>query len=122
MSEGLWIATAVAAVLVVIAALILGSVRYRRRRISLIFSSLSSGPSASDRSGSYTASSGITFSQTALPVQPADRIDTGELPAVGDDATVPRDSPRHTISDVLLPESELITSPDEPEEIGRAHV
>ncbi|AWV48140.1 SRP family GTP-binding protein [Mycobacterium leprae Kyoto-2] len=115
MSEGLWIATAVAAVLVVIAALILGSVRYRRRRISLIFSSLSSGPSASDRSGSYTASSGITFSQTALPVQPADRIDTGELPAVGDDATVPRDSPRHTISDVLLPESELITSPDEPE-------
>lgn len=104
MSEGLWIAIAVAATLVVIAALILGLVRYRRRRISL--TAASQEPSAIDRSGGYTASSGITFSQVAPPVQPADRIDTSGLPAVGDDATVPRDAPRRTISDVLLPEPE----------------
>lgn len=115
MSEGLWIVIAAAAVLVVIATLILGLVRYHRRRISWTLSSLGSGPSVSGRSGVYATSSDITFSQTALPAQPADRIDTGGLPAVGDDATVPRDAPQHTISDVLLPEPDLIKSPDAPE-------
>lgn len=84
MWEGLWIATAVIAALVVIAALTLGLVLYRRRRISL-----SPRPERGvvDRSGGYTASSGITFSQTPT-TQPAERIDTSGLPAVGDDATV----------------------------------
>jgi fused signal recognition particle receptor len=99
-SQGLWIAIAVVAALVVIAALVLGLVRYRRRRISL---STRPEPGAIDRSGGYTASSGITFSQSAPTV---DRIDTSGLPAVGDDATVPRDAPRRTISDVHLPEVE----------------
>ncbi|HXA87579.1 MAG TPA: signal recognition particle-docking protein FtsY [Mycobacterium sp.] len=105
MSEGLWIAIAVAAALVIIAALVLGLVRYRRRQISL------SGrqPPTLDRSGGYTASSGITFSQSTPTVEPVDRIDTSGLPAVGDDATVPRDAPKRTISDVLLPEPEVIT-------------
>ncbi|BBX72842.1 signal recognition particle-docking protein FtsY [Mycobacterium shinjukuense] len=98
MSEGLWIAIAVIAALVVIAALTLGLVLYRRRRISL---SSRPQPDAIDRSGGYTASSGITFSQTP------ERIDTTGLPGVGDDATVPRDAPRRTISDVQLPEFEL---------------
>jgi fused signal recognition particle receptor len=104
-SEGLWIAIAVAAALVIIAALVLGLVRYRRRQISL------SGrqPPTLDRSGGYTASSGITFSQRTPTVEPVDRIDTSGLPAVGDDATVPRDAPKRTISDVLLPEPEVIT-------------
>jgi fused signal recognition particle receptor len=104
-SEGLWIAIAVAAALVIIAALVLGLVRYRRRQISL------SGrqPPTLDRSGGYTASSGITFSQSTPTVEPVDRIDTSGLPAVGDDATVPRDAPKRTISDVLLPEPEVIT-------------
>ena len=97
MSQGLWIAIAVVAALVVIAALVLGLLRYRRRRISLSRPE----PSALDRSGGYTASSGITFSQGTATV---DRIDTSGLPAVGDDATVPRDAPKRTISDVLLPE------------------
>jgi fused signal recognition particle receptor len=106
-SEGLWIAIAVIAVLVVIAALTLGLVRYRRRRISLTDRP---EPGVIDRSGGYTASSGITFSQTPT-AEPAERIDTSGLPAVGDDATVPRDAPKRTISDVQLPEPE----PEAPE-------
>jgi len=106
-SQGLWIALAVIAVLVV-AALVLGLVRYRRRQVSL------SKPDAAtpvDRSGGYTASSGITFSQSTEtrepvvpPAPPVERIDTSGLPAVGDDATIPRDAPKRTISDVRLPE------------------
>jgi fused signal recognition particle receptor len=101
-SEALWIAIAVIAVLVVVA-LVVGLVRYRRRRISL-----SSGDTATpvDRSGGYTASSGITFTQSA-PAEPVERIDTSGLPAVGDDATIPRDAPKRTIADVQLPEPAL---------------
>lgn len=97
MSQGLWIAIAVVAALLVITALVAGLLRYRRRRISF---STRTEPGAIDRSGGYTASSGITFSQTTT----ADRLDTTGLPAVGDDAAVPRDAPRRTISEVELPE------------------
>jgi fused signal recognition particle receptor len=108
-SQGLWIAVAVVAALIAIAALVLGLSRYRRRRISLTRPE----PGALDRSGGYTASSGITFSQGA-PTQ--DRIDTSGLPAVGDDATIPRDAPRRTISEVHLPtpEAEPETVPPPP--------
>ncbi len=105
MSQGLWIAIAIIAVLVVIVALVLGLARYRRRRISF---SAPPPPGAIDRSGGYTASSGITFSQSA-PAAPADRIDTTGLPGVGDDATIPRDAPRRTISEVELPEPQTPT-------------
>jgi fused signal recognition particle receptor len=109
----LWIALAVIAVLVV-AALVLGLVRYRRRQVSL------SKPDAAtpvDRSGGYTASSGISFSQsteTREPVKapPPERIDTSGLPAVGDDATIPRDAPKRTISDVRLPEPPVEAPPE----------
>jgi fused signal recognition particle receptor len=100
-SQGLWIAIAVVAILVVIAALVTGLVLYRRRRIRLARPE----PGALDRSGGYTASSGITFSRT--PTE--DLLDTGGLPAVGDDATVPRDAPRRTITEVELPEAETPT-------------
>ncbi|MGH3961393.1 signal recognition particle-docking protein FtsY [Mycobacterium sp.] len=103
MSEGVWIAIAVVAALVVITALILGLVRHRRRRISL-----SAREQTLDRSGGYTASSGITFSQTAIP----ERIDTTGLPGVGDDATIPRDAPKRTIADVQLPEPAPVAPPD----------
>ncbi|HET9889815.1 MAG TPA: signal recognition particle-docking protein FtsY [Mycobacterium sp.] len=99
MSQGLWIAIAIVAALVVIIALVLGLLRYRRRRISF---SARPEPGAIDRSGGYTASSGITFTQTTT----ADRLDTTGLPAVGDDAAIPRDAPRRTISEVELPEPE----------------
>jgi fused signal recognition particle receptor len=107
LSEGLWIAIAVAAALIVIAVLVLGLLRYRRRQISL---SAREQTGTLDRSGGYTASSGITFSRTETP----ERIDTTGLPAVGDDATIPRDAPRRPISDVQLPEpdtAEIEASP-----------
>jgi fused signal recognition particle receptor len=114
-SEGLWIALAIVAVLVV-AALVLGLVRYRRRQVSL------SKPDAAtpvDRSGGYTASSGITFSQSTearepveSPAPPAEALDTSGLPAVGDDATIPRDAPKRTISDVRLPEPPVAVPPE----------
>ena len=100
---GLWIAIAVIAVLVVVA-LVVGLVRYRRRRIRL-----SSADTATpvDRSGGYTATSGITFTESA-PAEPVERIDTSGLPAVGDDATIPRDAPKRPIADVQLPESPVV--------------
>nr|BBF96500.1 cell division protein FtsY [Mycobacterium triplex] len=107
MSQGLWIAVAVVVALVVIIALVLGLLRYRRRRISF---SQRPQPGALDRSGGYTASSGITFTQSA----PADRLDTSGLPAVGDDATVPRDAPRRTIAEVELPEPPAPPVPEAP--------
>lgn len=126
MSEGLWIAIAVIAVLLVVA-LVVGLVRYRRRRISL------SEPDTAtpiDRSGGYTASSSITFTQSAPPKAPVtppkaperpQRLDTSGLPAVGDDATIPRDAPKRPIADVKLPEPpvverEPVTAPEPPVE------
>jgi fused signal recognition particle receptor len=97
----LWIAIAIIAVLV-ITALVVGLVRYRRRRISL---SGSDTATPVDRSGGYTASSGITFTESSASSAPrAERLDTTGLPAVGDDATIPRDAVRRPISDVQLPE------------------
>ncbi|WP_308160372.1 signal recognition particle-docking protein FtsY [Mycolicibacterium goodii] len=105
---GLWIAIAVVAVLLVVA-VVVGLVRYRRRRIKL---SAPEPTKTIDRSGGYTASSGISFSQggTAPPVE---RIDTTGLPAVGDDATIPRDAPKRPIADVQLPEPP-VTEPETP--------
>lgn len=109
MSDALWIALAVIAVLVVVA-LVVGLVRYRKRRISL------SAPETTteiDKSGGYKASTGITFSSsTAAP--PVERIDTTGLPGVGDDAAVPRDAPKRTISEVTLPEPEVETPAEPP--------
>jgi len=104
LSEGLWIAIAIAAALIVIAALVLGLARYRRRQIRL---SAREQTATLDRSGGYTASSGITFSRTEAP----ERIDTTGLPAVGDDATIPCDAPKRPISDVQLPEPDTVTPP-----------
>ena len=109
-SEGLWVAIAVIAVLVVVA-LVVGLVRYRRRRISL-----SSADTATpvDRSGGYTASSGITFTKSGA-AEPVERIDTSGLPAVGDDATIPRDAPKRPIADVQLPEPSLAEAEPAPD-------
>jgi fused signal recognition particle receptor len=127
-SDGLWIAIAVIAVLVV-AAVVFGLVRYRRRRIRLGSPTAvdrgSDTATPIDRSGGYTASSGITFSQSAPPTAaPAttppptetapERIDTSGLPAVGDDATIPRDAPKRPIADVQLPEPP-VEAPPKPE-------
>jgi fused signal recognition particle receptor len=112
-SEGLWIALALVAVLVVVV-VIVGLTRYRRRRVSL---SQPDPDAAIDKSGGYKASSGITFTKAEVDaprtVTPEPiPLDTGGLPAVGDDATVPRDAPRRSISDVTLPEPEIEPVPD----------
>ena len=111
MSESLWIAIAVIAVLVVVALVVFGLVSFRRRRISLDSSTSTDTATPVDRSGGYTASSGITFAQSSAPPAapptpqaPPERLDTSGLPAVGDDATIPRDAPKRPIADVQLPE------------------
>ena len=109
MSQGLWIAIAVIAVLVIIA-LVVGSVLYRRRQVSLRggVDTAIEAPTPVDRSGGYTASSGITFTQSSGP---ATGLDTTGLPGVGDDAAIQRDSLKRPISQVQLPEPELIEEP-----------
>ncbi|MDO0977445.1 signal recognition particle-docking protein FtsY [Mycolicibacterium frederiksbergense] len=106
MSDALWIAIAVVAVLLV-TALVVGLVRYRKRRISL------SAPDTTtqiDKSGGYKASSGITFSGPST-APPADKVDATGLPGVGDDAAVPRDAPKRTIAEVTLPEPPVVEPP-----------
>jgi fused signal recognition particle receptor len=103
----LWIAIAVVAALSVIAILVVGLVRYRRRQISL---SPGEQTPTLDRSGGYAASSGITFSRTDTD----DRIDTTGLPGVGDDAAIPRDAPKRSVSDVQLPQPDTAVAPVEP--------
>ena len=120
-SEGLWIAIAVIAVLVVAAVVVFGLVRSRRGRIRLDSSTSTDTATPLDRSGGYTASSGITFTQSSAsatappPTEaPSEPLDTNGLPAVGDDATIPRDAPKRPIADVLLPEPPA--APAEPAE------
>ncbi|MDT5003234.1 MAG: fused signal recognition particle receptor [Mycobacterium sp.] len=110
-SEGLWIAIAVIAVLLVAVVVVFGLVRARRGKIRLDSSTSTDTATPIDKSGGYTASSGISFTQSSAPA-PApprtevvpERIDTSGLPAVGDDASIPRDAPKRPIADVALPE------------------
>jgi len=66
-------------------------------------------PTPVDRSGGYTASSGISFtkSPTHSTVE-RPRLDTLGLPGVGDDAAIPRDSLKRPISEVRLPEPAVV--------------
>ncbi|MDA3639277.1 signal recognition particle-docking protein FtsY [Mycobacterium xenopi] len=97
MSDAVWIVVAGVAALVVVAALIAGLIRYRRRRIRLSARAQTAG---ADRGGGYTTSSGITFTQGTSP----EVLDTTGLPGVGDDAAIPRDTAKRSIADVQLPE------------------
>ncbi|WP_198952127.1 signal recognition particle-docking protein FtsY [Mycobacterium sp. AT1] len=105
---GLYIALAAIAVLIVVA-LVVGLVRYRRRRISLSSTDTTALEKPVDKSGGYTASSTISFTEatgtvTPPPTRPKNLLDVEGLPAVGDDATIPRDAPKRSISEVQLPE------------------
>ena len=111
MSQGLWIAIAVIAVLVLVA-LVVGSVLYRRRQVSLRATPDTALEAATppDRSGGYTATSGISFTQSSGPatLERPGGLDTTGLPGVGDDAAVPRDSLKRPISEVRLPEPPVL--------------
>jgi fused signal recognition particle receptor len=91
-SETLWIAIAVVAGLIVVTALGLGLVRYRRRQISL---SAREQTGTIDRSGGYTASSAITFSRTDT----GDPVDT---------------APKSSISDIQLPQPDTSDTTEPP--------
>jgi fused signal recognition particle receptor len=114
-SQGLWIALAVIAILVIIA-LITGSVLYRRRQVSLRSTPEAAeieAPTPVDRSGGYTAKSGISFTQSSAAPATVERpkppqLDTTGLPGVGDDAVIPRDSLKRPISQVHLPEPPVV--------------
>nr|WP_228536539.1 signal recognition particle-docking protein FtsY [Nocardia sp. XZ_19_231] len=101
---------AIAAVLLV--ALVAGFVLYKRRQISL--APPEPDKELTDRSGGYTASGGFNFSQggsTATLTEPEpvpERTDTDGQPHVGDDAAIPRDAPRRGITDVPLPEGDVV--------------
>ena len=71
MSQGLWIAIAVIAILVILA-LVVGSVLYRRRQVRVSLRPAPEvveieAPTPVDRSGGYTAKSGISFTQSSAP-------------------------------------------------------
>nr|WP_162253238.1 signal recognition particle-docking protein FtsY [Mycobacterium sp. Root135] len=107
---GLYIALAAIAVLILVA-LVVGLVRYRRRRISLSSTDTTALEKPVDKSGGYTASSTISFTEAPAkgtvappPTKPKNLLDVEGLPAVGDDATIPRDAPKRSISEVQLPE------------------
>ena len=120
MSQGLWIAIAVIAILVILA-LVVGSVLYRRRQVSLRPAPETveiEAPTKVDKSGGYTAKSGISFTQSSAPAtveRPTaplpPRLDTTGLPGVGDDAAIPRDALKRPISQVRLPEPPIIDEP-----------
>ncbi|MFD6389398.1 signal recognition particle-docking protein FtsY [Nocardia sp. NPDC060259] len=114
MSSQAWILiAAIAAVLLV--ALVAGFVLYKRRQISL--APPEPDKELTDKSGGYTASGGFNFKQggaATLPrPEPApERTDTEGQPHVGDDAAVPRDAPRRSITDVPLPETDVRVTED----------
>ncbi len=105
MTSEAWILIAVAAA-VLLVALVVGLVLYRRRQISLTAPEKSGA--IEDRSGGYQAGGGFNFSQgetATAPRPPAgERTETDGQPAVGDDAAVPRDAPKRGITDIRLPE------------------
>ncbi|APB00498.1 signal recognition particle-docking protein FtsY [Nocardia seriolae] len=105
---------AIAAVLLV--ALVAGYALNKRRRISLTPETTET-KEVTDRSGGYQASSGFSFSQGSAaekakapatkpkPVPlPPERTDDEGQPHVGDDAAIPRDAAKRTITNVRLPD------------------
>ncbi|NKY45305.1 signal recognition particle-docking protein FtsY [Nocardia cerradoensis] len=111
-----WILIA-AIVAVLLVAFVAGFVLYKRRRVS-ITPAQEQDKQLTDRSGGYTAAGGFNFSQggagsgTLTPPRPEpvpiERTDDEGQPHVGDDAAIPRDSVRRTITDVRLPEPETL--------------
>ncbi|MEU6560830.1 signal recognition particle-docking protein FtsY [Nocardia nova] len=117
MTAQAWILIA-AIVAVLLVAFVAGFVLYKRRRVS-IAPAAEQDKELTDRSGGYTASGGFSFSQggagsgTLTPPRPEpvpiERTDDEGQPHIGDDAAIPRDSARRTITDVRLPEPETLT-------------
>lgn len=118
----IWIAVAVAAVLLV--ALVTGVVLARRRRVSL---AEQDKPVVEGRPG-YQADRKISFAPggEAATAEPephpvTERTEVDGQPGVGDDAAVPRDTPRRDIVDVPLPPAAEAPAPIEPIVVAQTH-
>ncbi|WP_409490235.1 signal recognition particle-docking protein FtsY [Amycolatopsis sp. cmx-11-12] len=129
MSNTPWFWIAVVAVVVLVAVLVAGLFIARRRRISLDESKAAEAVErAKPKGGGYTATGGIALAPGGEKTEEAehpveDRPETDGQPAVGDDASVPRDSAQRTVRDVDLPEPEPVEAVEEPapaEEIAPA--
>ncbi|MER7863594.1 signal recognition particle-docking protein FtsY [Amycolatopsis japonica] len=126
MSSTPWFWIVVVAVVVLVAVLVAGLLIARRRRISLD-ESKAADVVEKPKGGGYTATGGIALAPggetTDEPEHPVeDRPETEGQPAVGDDASVPRDSAQRTVRDVELPEpaEEVAPEPAPAEEIAPA--
>lgn len=95
-SEALWLTVAVIAAAILVGVLVVGLLRYRRRRITL---SAPQQTDVVDRSGGYTAAAGITFSQ---------RVDTAAPP--GDGAAAETEAAPRPTADVAAAEPD--SAPD----------
>ncbi|MEU7138325.1 signal recognition particle-docking protein FtsY [Nocardia sp. NPDC046473] len=112
MSSEAWILIAVVAALLLVV-LVVGFVRYKRSRVSLTPPPVDK--ELTDKSGGYSASGGFSFSQGGTATkepQPVERTDTDGQPHVGDDAAIPRDAPKRGITNVALPESDVVEAPE----------
>ncbi|WP_431902677.1 signal recognition particle-docking protein FtsY [Amycolatopsis thermoflava] len=118
MAENLWFWIILVVVVLLAILLITGLVFARRRRISLTEAE-PERETKPPRGGNYQAGGGIALApggqktETAEPPEhPAgERTEVDGQPGVGDDASVPRDSPRRGIVDVGLPEAEAPAPP-----------
>ncbi|MFI1913153.1 signal recognition particle-docking protein FtsY [Nocardia sp. NPDC020380] len=102
-----WILLA-AIVAVLLVALVAGYALNKRRRISLTPEAAET-QELTDRSGGYTAAGGFSFSQGGKPApEPVrlQRTDDEGQPHIGDDAAIPRDAAKRTITNVPLPDPE----------------
>ncbi|HVV13777.1 signal recognition particle-docking protein FtsY [Amycolatopsis sp.] len=123
MAQNLWFWIILVVVVLLAITLVTGLTVARRRRISLRGHGQPEG-TAKPRGGGYQAGGGIALApggEQAPPEHPvADRTEVDGQPGVGDDASVPRDSPRRGIVDVGLPEEKAAPEP-EIEEIEPAY-
>ncbi|MGH3949804.1 MAG: signal recognition particle-docking protein FtsY [Pseudonocardiaceae bacterium] len=132
MSSNLWFWIIVVVVVVLTVALVAGLTIARKRKISLGEAEQAEQGEAKPKGGGYSAGGGIALapggSQPRAPDEPVapqahpveERTEVDGQPGVGDDASVPRDSPRRGIVDVRLPtedvtEAERIAEVPEPE-------
>ncbi|MBP2477045.1 fused signal recognition particle receptor [Crossiella equi] len=133
----IWIVVAVAAVLLV--GIVTGVLVARSRRVSL---TEQAKPEVKGKPAGYQAEGGISFASgtdtkpkpepaavqpvEAEPEHPVeDRTEVDGQPGVGDDASVPRDTPRRDIVDVPLPPAEPVAAepiaPIEPVVVTQTH-
>ncbi|MDQ0376755.1 signal recognition particle-docking protein FtsY [Amycolatopsis thermophila] len=112
MAQNLWFWITLVVVILLAILLISGLVVARRRKISLTEAE-QERETKPPRGGGYQAGGGIALApggQKTETVEPpehpaGERTEVDGQPGVGDDASVPRDSPRRGIVDVGLPEA-----------------